>query len=134
MATKLLVIDDDLILSDTLKTILEPQGFDVQVANSGVEGIQAVRDWNPDVILLDLMMPEMDGWQVCRSIREFSQTPVLVLSAVINPEMVARALDEGANDYMVKPAPTGVLASRLKRLARYARAHTGNQAPPSGNE
>ncbi len=122
MSTKLLIIDDDFLLSKTLKTILEPEAFEVFVANSGPAGIQAVRQWKPDVILLDLMMPELDGWQVCRAIREFSQTPILVLSAVINPTMVTRALDEGADDYLVKPAPTGVLVSRLNRLARYARA------------
>ena len=67
-------------------------------------------------------MPGMDGWQVCRAIREFSQTPILIMSAVINPERVAKALDAGADDYLVKPSPTGVLASRLMRLARFARA------------
>lgn len=123
MPTKLLIIDDDFLLSETLKTALESEAFEVFVANTGPAGIEAAREWAPDVILLDLMMPDMDGWQVCRAIREFSQTPVLVLSAVINPTMVARALDEGANDYLVKPAPTGVLASRLNRLARYARAN-----------
>lgn len=124
MAIRLLIIEDDVILANTLKTILEPEGFEILLAESGEDGIEQARQWNPEVILLDLMMPGMDGWQVCRAIRQFSTTPILVQSAVINPEMVAQALDEGANDYLVKPTPTGVLAARLKRLARLHRAST----------
>lgn len=118
----MLIIEDDAILAHTLQTILSPEGFKVEVASSGPEGIEAVRKFLPEVILLDLMMPGMDGWQVCRAIREFTQTPILIMSAVINPDRVAKALDAGADDYLVKPSPTGVLASRLMRLARFARA------------
>jgi DNA-binding response OmpR family regulator len=120
---KLLIIEDDRDLADTLKTILEPENFEVFIATSGQAGIEATRQLQPDVILLDLMMPEIDGWEACRTIRTFSQIPILVLSAVINPELVTKALDDGADDYLVKPAPNAVLASRLKRLARLARAN-----------
>ena len=67
-------------------------------------------------------MPEAVGWQVCRDIRTFSKIPILVLSAVNNPEAVARALDEGADDYLIKPVPSGVLIAHIKNLIRRSRA------------
>ncbi len=126
---KLLIVDDDPHLVDTLKRFLERNEFDVSTADSGSTGIEVARQLSPDVILLDLMMPGIDGWEVCTAIREFSQAPILIFSAVINPELVTRALDLGADDYLVKPAPPGVVASRLKRLARFARVDsTYNQS------
>jgi len=76
----------------------------------------------PDVIILDLFMPGLDGWQVCKSIREYSQVPILVLSAINKPGTVAKALDEGADDYLIKPVPSGVLVAHLNNLIRRARA------------
>ena len=134
MSKKLLIIDDDPNLTKTLKQFFELKKFEVRVANSGSVGIEAARQWNPDVISLDLMMPGIDGWQVCAAIRKFSQAPILIYSAVINPESVERALDEGANDYLVKPTPPGVVASRLQRLARYSRSDTINDHPQSVSE
>ena len=129
MSTKLLIVDDDPTLTETLKRFLELKKFEVMVANSGSTGIELARQWSPDVISLDLMMPGVDGWQVCAAIREFSRAPILIYSAVINPEAVERALDEGANDYLVKPTPPGVVASRLQRLARYTRANSVDDHP-----
>lgn len=129
MLTKLLIIDDDPILTNTLKSYLELKKFEVVVANAGSAGVESARHFNPDVVLLDLMMPGIDGWQVCAAIRKFSQSPILIYSAVVNPEMVARALDEGADDYLVKPTPPGVVASRLQRLARYARTRSKDDPP-----
>jgi len=68
------------------------------------------------------MMPGMDGWQVCTEIRKFSTVPILIMSAVIDSTLVMRALDIGADDYLVKPIPVGVLVARLKRLVRQARS------------
>jgi DNA-binding response OmpR family regulator len=118
---KVLVIDDDIIVTNTLRDALHQDTFEVLIANSGSQGIELARQLEPEVIVLDLMMPGMSGWEVCRVIRTFSQVPILVLSAVIDPEMVTQALDEGANDYMVKPVAFRVLASRLKRLTQQAR-------------
>jgi DNA-binding response OmpR family regulator len=129
VSTKLLIIDDDPTLTETLKRFLELKKFEVRVANAGLAGIELARQWSPDVISLDLMMPGIDGWQVCAAIREFSRAPILIYSAVINPELVERALDEGANDYLVKPTPPGVVASRLQRLARYSRANSVEDRP-----
>ena len=122
MLTKVLVIDDDKEMTELLKVILEPNTFDVISANSGQEGIPLLKEQNPDVIVLDLLMPDMDGWQVCKEIRSFSQVPILVLSAISKPGMVARALDEGADDFLLKPMPSGVLTAHIKKLARRALA------------
>lgn len=120
--TRVLVIDDDISMSEMLKLVLEPNAFEVFEANSGPDGIDTTRRCNPEVIILDLLMPDMDGWEVTRAIRSFSQVPILILSAVSKPELVAKALDEGADDYLIKPMPSSVLIAHLKRLTRRARA------------
>jgi DNA-binding response OmpR family regulator len=120
--TRILVIDDDQAMTEMLRLVLEPNSFDVHEAHSGPEGIEATRKFNPEVVVLDLLMPGMDGWEVCKEIRTFSQVPILVLSAISKPGIVARALDEGADDYLLKPMPSSVLIAHLKKLARRARA------------
>jgi DNA-binding response OmpR family regulator len=120
--TRILVIDDDQAMTEMLRLVLEPNAFDVYEANSGPEGIEATLRINPEVVVLDLLMPGMDGWEVCREIRTFSQVPILVLSAISKPGIIARALDEGADDYLLKPMPSSVLIAHLKRLTRRARA------------
>lgn len=118
---KVLVIDDDPVITQMLESMLSqsrsPQ-FDIIKINAGTEGVQAVRDYAPDIIVLDLMMPGVSGWDVLKQIRTFSQIPILVLSAVVDPDMVSDALDAGANDYLLKPAPSGVLISRMNRLLK----------------
>lgn len=120
--TRVLVIDDDDATTEMFKLILEPKQFEVHVVNTGAEGIEATQRFSPDVVVLDLLMPEMNGTEVCREIRSFSQVPILVLSAVSKPGMVAQALDEGADDYLLKPITSSVLIARLKRLVWRARA------------
>ena len=122
MQTKVLLIDDDKEMTDMLSVILEPNMFAVVAANNSLEGIDQVHQSKPDVVVLDLLMPDMDGWQVCKEIRKFSQVPILVLSAISKPGMVARALDEGADDYLLKPMPTSMLVAHIKKLARRSKA------------
>lgn len=122
MVSRVLIIDNDVAMSEILKAILEPKAFEVFTAHEVKAGIAEVRRLKPDVIVLNLFMPETDGWQVCRDIRTFSKTPILVLSAVNNPDAVAKALDEGADDYLIKPVPSGVLIAHLKNLIRRSRA------------
>ena len=86
-----------------------------------MEGIKIIHQIQPDVVVLDLMMPGMTGWEVCQAIRMFSQVPILILSAVVDHELVMQALDNGADDYIVKPVATNVLVSRLRRLTQQAR-------------
>lgn len=122
LPARVLVIDNDNATTEMLKLILEPEEYEVHVVSSGPEGIEASHTLNPDVVVLDLLMPDMSGSDICKEIRSFSQVPILVLSAVSKPGMVAQALDEGADDYLLKPITSSVLIARLKRLVWRARA------------
>ena len=77
-----------------------------------------VEEKNPSVVLLDLMMPDLDGWQVSKAIRAFSNVPILILSAINDPAMVASILDSGADDFLVKPVPSSVLVAHIKKMVR----------------
>jgi DNA-binding response OmpR family regulator len=115
---KVLVIDDDPAMTELLKIQLQSDTVTVDIAYTGEEGVKMVRKTIPDIIILDLLMPEMDGWQTCKAIREFTQTPILILSALDSPGMVANALDAGADDYLVKPVSSNMLNVHLKNLMR----------------
>lgn len=131
MPTKILVIDDDTAITELLNMLLKTHGFDVITTNSGQEGIQLVRDANPSVVLLDLMMPDKDGWEVCKAIRAFSNVPILILSAINDPGMVASVLDAGADDYLVKPVPSGMLVAHIKKLERRTGSLNAKNSKPA---
>jgi DNA-binding response OmpR family regulator len=118
MAVDVLLIDDDPDLAIMLRTLLRGQDIQIRAVFSGEEGVEACRDEQPDVVILDLLMPSMDGWEVCEKIREFCDVPILILSAIGSPGSVARALDAGADDYLIKPVHASLLASRLRTLMR----------------
>ena len=120
--TKVLIVDDDNDTTDLLKIILAPSDFDVVTANSGQEGIDLARKFKPDVMVVDLLMPGMDGLEVCKEIRKFSSIPILVLSAVGKPGITEQALNAGADDYLIKPMNKNVLVASLNKLARRAHA------------
>jgi len=115
---KIIVIDDDPAMTELLQLLLQPASSEIFTANSGPVGIELIRSKYPDVVVLDLMMPDMDGWQVCKRVREFSDIPILVLSALDNPGIVAEALDAGADDYLIKPVASGVLIAHINKLMR----------------
>ena len=115
---RVLSIDDDISMTELTAALLGTYGFEVIGASKAIEAIQAVREKQPQAVILDLLMPDMDGRQVCRAIREFSNVPIIILSALNNPEMVASALDSGADDYLVKPVPSQVLVAHLNRLIK----------------
>ncbi|HNO95112.1 MAG TPA: response regulator transcription factor [Anaerolineales bacterium] len=115
---KILVIDDDAAITELMSMLLKTFGFEVLTTNIGEEGIRLAREASPNVILLDLMMPDLDGWQVCKEIRKTSTVPILILSAINDPRMVASVLDVGADDFLVKPVPSGVLVANIKKLIR----------------
>ncbi|MCB0194102.1 MAG: response regulator [Anaerolineae bacterium] len=117
MSLKLLIIDDDPSITDMLDLVLPTKGFEVFSINTGAEGVQATHTIDPDVVVLDLMMPGIDGWNVCQEIRSFSQVPILILSAVIESRSIAKAMEQGANDYLTKPVPLNTLVTRIKELA-----------------
>ena len=116
MTVKLLVIDDDSAVTDLLSLLLKSNGFEVAATNNSTDGLSMIRDISPDVVILDLMMPEMDGWQICKAVREFSQVPIIILSALNDPSMIASVLDAGADDYLTKPTPSRVLIAHINRL------------------
>ncbi len=120
--TRVLVIDDDNAMTELLRLMLRRESFEVIARNTGAEGIEAARNCNPHVIILDLLMPDKDGWQICKAIREFSQTPILVFSALNNPGLVSRTFDAGADDFLIKPVSTGMLVAHINKLSRRARA------------
>jgi two-component system, OmpR family, KDP operon response regulator KdpE len=115
---KVLVIDDDPAMTELLCLLLKPAASSVLVANTGLDGLNLVREQNPDIIVLDLMMPEMDGYEVCQEIRSFSRTPILILSALDMPGMVSKALDAGADDYLIKPVTSSILIAHINNLLK----------------
>jgi DNA-binding response OmpR family regulator len=122
---KVLVIDDDPDMTELIKLILNPTQYKVLTANSGPVGLVLARESTPDVVILDMIMPEMEGWEVCKNIRSFSNVPILILSALDNPGKVAQALDAGADDFLIKPVTSGVLIAHLKNLYRRAQTLQG---------
>ncbi len=127
MPLQVLAIDDDPAMTELLTLLLQTNKLDVMTANSGHEGILLLKKATPDIVILDMMMPEMDGKQVCEEIRKFSNVPIMVLSALNNPGMVASALDAGADDYLIKPVPSSILLAHIKRLAERSKG-TGDLA------
>jgi two-component system KDP operon response regulator KdpE len=117
--TGVLVIDDELQIRRLLRVALEKQGYDVHEAATGEEGLQMVLGKKPDVVLLDLGLPDKEGIEVLTSLRSWSSVPVLILSVRNAEEDIVRLLDAGADDYMTKPFNTGELIARMKVAIRH---------------
>jgi len=130
MPIRVLAIDDDIAMTELLLLLLKSHGFEVLMANNGEDGVKLIREQTPDIVLLDLIMPGMDGWEVCKTVRLFSDLPIVILSALDNPRMVANILDAGADDYLIKPVPSGVLIAHLIRLVK----RTGTLAPTTASK
>lgn len=124
MPLKILTIDDDPAMTDLISLLLRSYGLEVLVANDGARGLELARSDNPDLIMLDLTMPGVDGWQICKELRTESKVPIIILSALDDPTVISTALDAGADDYMVKPVPSSVLIAHINNLTR--RAHVEN--------
>lgn len=118
MADKILVVDDDENNVWLVSTILKHNGFEVVEAFSAEEGLRAAYQLQPDLVLLDIMMPNMDGWEVCSRLRELSEVPIIFLSAKTNIKDVVRGLEEGADDYIMKPFDNQELIARVKAHLR----------------
>lgn len=115
---KILIIDDDANICDVLKIHFENEGYSVKTANDGVEGLNCFRIYDPDIVLLDIMLPKKDGWQVCREIRENSSKPIIMISAKSETFDKVLGLELGADDFVVKPFDIKELSARVKAVLR----------------
>lgn len=120
MATKVLIVDDEPEQTGFLARILTREGYEVAVAHNGREGLRRAYDLRPDLILLDVVMPGMDGWEMLAHLREFSSVPVIMLTAMGGIEDRVYGLDTGADDYVIKPFETQELKARMRALLRRA--------------
>ena len=118
MQYKVLIVDDDENICELLRLYLEKDGFETVVANDGVTAVQYAEKYNPDLILLDIMLPSLDGWQVCREIRKNSDTPIIMLTAKSETFDKILGLELGADDYVIKPFDTKEVIARIKAVLR----------------
>ncbi len=115
---KILVVDDDTKIGELLRLYLEKEGYVVKIVNDGVSAINAFKQENPDLTLLDIMIPKLDGWQVCREIRKFSDKPIIMLTAKGETFDKVLGLELGADDYVTKPFDTKEVVARIKAVLR----------------
>ncbi len=115
---KILLVDDEAQITRVLRTALSTQGYSLRIAANGVEGMQAVHEWKPDLVITDISMPEMNGVELCREIRTVSQVPIIVLSVRNQDLMKVEALDAGADDYVTKPFSIQELQARVRAQLR----------------
>lgn len=118
MAEILLLIEDDITLCEALRFMLTKKGFQVEVANNAITGLQKAYAVKPDAVILDIMLPDMDGWQTCARFREMSDVPIIMLTALGSEENVVKGLNLGADDYIIKPVTAEELAARVRALLR----------------
>ena len=119
---KILIIEDDPQISSLVQKGLNEENFETKIANDGLKGLDEFHFWTPDLIILDIMLPGLNGIQVCSKIRETSQVPILMLTALGTPENVAIGLDSGADDYLPKPFKFIELLARIRTLLRRTEA------------
>jgi two-component system response regulator MprA len=117
-ARRILVVDDDPMVATTVQRVLRPEGYDVDVALGGAEALEQARAHRPDLVVLDLMMPGIDGLEVCRQLRASGNLPILMLTARSGTADRVRGLDTGADDYLVKPFAYAELLARVRALLR----------------
>ena len=118
MAVSVLVVEDDKNIAELLQMYLEKEGYAVTVASDGGQGLSKFRSIKPDLVLLDVMMPVMDGWAVCRAIRTESQTPIIMLTAKSETDDKVTGLRTGADDYITKPFEMREVLARIEAVLR----------------
>ena len=127
---KILVVEDEKAISDILVFNLQREGYDTLAAYDGAEGLRCAREEAPDLILLDVMLPEMDGWQVCRELRKTMKMPIIMLTAKGETEDKVSGLEMGADDYIVKPFEVKELLARVHAVLR----RTGDDGKPQSKK
>lgn len=128
MPSKILIVDDDPMLSELIGYNLESEGYAIVRAQDGREGLRKFEAEQPDLVILDVSMPKLNGWEVCERIRAVSDTPVMMLTAQGQEEDIVRGLNLGADDYLTKPFQVRVLLARIRATLR--RAHLSPEPEP----
>ncbi len=127
MAEKILIIEDDVNIAELLRLYLEKEGYQVFIANDGGKGVSEFEKVKPDLVLLDIMLPVMDGWSVCREIRSVSKTPIIMLTAKGETFDKVSGLEMGADDYIVKPFDVKEVLARIHAVMR---RYSGDEGEP----
>lgn len=121
MKKKILIVDDEKQIARMLKIRMESMGYEADVAHDGVEGLEKAQQYRPDLIILDVMMPKMDGFEVCRKLKEdpvFKSTPIIMLSVKAEEKANDLSVIAGADDYMPKPFEPEILMEKIRRLLK----------------
>ncbi len=123
---KILIVDDDKNICDLLRMYLEKEGYAVVMEHNGIDAVNTFNTENPDLVLLDIMLPQLDGWQVCREIRKNSEKPIIMLTAKDETFDKVLGLELGADDYVTKPFDTKEIVARIKAVLRRTSATKGS--------
>jgi two-component system KDP operon response regulator KdpE len=126
VAEKILVIDDDPTLLQLIETSLKQDNYEIIITSKGEEGLRLLSELKPHLMILDIMMPAMDGWEICNRVRKISTVPIIMLTALGSQEDIVRGLRAGADDYLVKPFQKEELLARVSAVLRRV-----NMPPPS---
>ena len=121
---RILIVDDDINICELLRLYLEKEGFEAHTVNDGLQAIDSFNSIQPDLVLLDIMLPGLDGWQICREIRKTSQTPIIMLTAKGETFDKVLGLELGADDYITKPFETKEVIARVKAVLRRSISQT----------
>lgn len=130
MAKKVLIVEDETNIAELLHLYLEKEGFDTAVAGDGGKGVELFRSFHPDLVLLDIMLPIMDGWSVLKKIRESDKTPVIMLTAKGETIDKVAGLKQGADDYITKPFEMKEVLARIEAVLRRASDSEGSKEKP----
>ena len=123
---KILIVDDDKNICDLLRMYLEKEGYTVVMEHNGIDAVNTFNTENPNLVLLDIMLPQLDGWQVCREIRKTSEKPIIMLTAKDETFDKVLGLELGADDYVTKPFDTKEIVARIKAVLRRTSATKGS--------
>jgi len=129
---RILIVDDDSNICELLRLYFEKDGFQADIVTDGLKALEAFNALNPDLVLLDIMLPGLDGWQICREIRKTSQTPIIMLTAKGETFDKVLGLELGADDYITKPFETKEVIARVKAVLR--RSASQNHSTPTLKE
>lgn len=128
---KIMIVDDDVNICELLRLYLEKEGYVTKIVNDGMSAVDTFKAETPDLVLLDIMLPGLDGWQVCREIRKFSDKPIIMLTAKGETFDKVLGLELGADDYVTKPFDTKEIVARIKAVLRRS---AGSAGPANSKE